>query len=141
MEDFKLSIRQTRDTFSIIALNAVILPWDDLDVGPNNRNWIATNELTGEHIGFCSVSDYGQGILFLSRSGLLRAYRGRNIQRRFIRVREQFAKRNGFKKIITYTNKENYQSMNSLIKSGYKFYTPEYKYVGETFHYFIKELE
>ena len=140
MENFKLSIRATEDLFSVLNLNSIILPGDDLNVEAHTYHWLASNKYTGEHIGFCSVSDFGHGILFLSRAGLLRPYRGRNIQRRFISIRESFARRNGFTKIITYTIKDNYQSMNSLIKSGYKLYTPEYEYVGDKFFYFIKEL-
>ena len=140
MGNSNISIRKTKDIFSVIALNNFIMPEDELNVDTNSYHWLASDKRTNQLIGFCSVSDYGQGILFLSRSGLLRSHRGRNIQRRFILIREQFAKRNGFKKIITYTTKDNYQSMNSLIKSGYQFYDPEYKYVGDDFFYFIKDI-
>jgi len=140
MASCSVYIRATKDLPLVISLNAVILPEDDLNVGHETYHWIATDKRSGEPVGFCSVSDIGHGILFLSRAGLLRSHRGRNIQRRFIKVRESFAKRNGFESIITYTLKDNYQSMSSLIKSGYKLYTPEYNYAGDDFYYFIKEL-
>lgn len=133
-------IRKTNKLEDVLILNALIFPEDDLDVGTKSYHWIARDKCAGEPIGFCSVSDFGEGILFLSRSGLLRKYRGRGIQRRFIKLRERFASRNDFEKIITYTLKDNYSSMASLIKSGYKVYNPEYNYVGDNVIYFIKEL-
>ena len=124
----------------VLILNSLIFPEDDLDVGPNSVHWTARDLCNKEPVGFCSVSDFGHGILFLSRAGLLREYRGRGIQRKFIRVRESFAKRNGYEVIITYTYKDNYQSMASLIKNGYKVYEPEYDYAGPDFIYFMKEI-
>jgi len=140
MVNYNISIREVKNLDPIILLNELIFPEDELDVGHNTFHWLARNKHNNEPIGFCSVSDFGEGILFLSRAGLLPEYRGRNIQRRFIRVREKFAMRNGYQKIITYTLKNNYNSISSLIKSDYHIYTPAYEYVGKEFTYFIKDL-
>jgi GNAT superfamily N-acetyltransferase len=141
MVNSNISICKTKKLDHVLNLNALIFPEDDLNVGDNTFHWIATDKRSKEPIGFCSVTDFGEGILFLSRAGLLPEYRGRNIQRKFIRLRERFARSNGYKKIITYTLKDNYQSMNSLFISGYKIYTPEFQYVGPGYMYYIKELE
>lgn len=140
MESSDIFIRQSNNISDVLALNYIIFPEDNLDVEHNTFHWLARNKRNNEPVGFCSVSDFGEGILFLSRAGLLPEYRGRNIQRRFITVREQFARRNGFEEIITYTLRNNYQSMSSLIKSGYHLYTPLYEYVGSDVLYFLKDI-
>jgi len=140
MENFNLSIRQTHNLDEILILNALIFPEDELDVSINTSHWVARDKHSGKPVGFCSVSDIGQGVLFLSRSGLLREYRGRNTQRKFIAIRERYARRHGFECIITYTLKDNYQSFSSLIKKGYELYDPEYDYVGGDVFYFRKKL-
>jgi L-amino acid N-acyltransferase YncA len=50
--------------------------------------------------------------------------RGHGLQRRLIKVREQQAKRNGWRACITYTAPDNFASANSLIKAGYRLYGP-----------------
>jgi hypothetical protein len=135
-----MNIRITQDIASILFLNDTIFPGEDLDVSSNTYHWIARDGDCGSRVGFCSCTDLGQGILFLSRSGLLREYRGNNTQRRFIRVRESFARKNNFKVIITYTHRHNFSSMNNLIKHGYQHYMPEIDYAGDDFIYFIKHI-
>jgi hypothetical protein len=41
--------------------------------------------------------------------------------------------------VITYTTYENHPSITNLIKSGFRFYTPHYRYAGAV-HYFQKVL-
>ena len=136
----KISVRKTKDLYSILALNEILFPEDELNVGDNIFGWIAYGGENREQVGFCTCTDLGHNLLFLSRAGLIRSYRGRNIQKRFIRVRENFGRKNGFKKVITYVHKFNYSSLANLIKSGYFIYTPEWNYAGDGFIYLIKDL-
>jgi len=133
-----MHLRKTNKLDDILILNAIIFPEDDLDVSKKTFHWIAKEG--SMPIGFCSAKDIGYRILYLTRAGVLKEHRGNGIQKRFIKARERFAKRNNFKKIITYTLKDNYQSIASLIKSGYLLYKPEYDYAGPEFVYLIKEL-
>lgn len=135
-----ISIRQTNKFDDVVVLNALIMPEDDIDVSSNTFHWIARDKHSGKQVGFCSVTDCGDGVLFLSRCGVLRNYRGRGTQKRFIAIREQFAKRRGFEAVVTYTLKDNYQSMVNLIKSGYEIYSPEYSWVGANVIYYRKKL-
>lgn len=135
-----VSVRKTDDLFSILFLNNLILPGDELDVSGRVHGWIATDCENGKQVGFCTSSYCGSGIMFLSRSGLVSTHRGRNLQRRFITVRERHAIKLGCNSIITYVHKTNYRSLSNLIKCNYLIYTPEYDYAGAEFVYLIKYI-
>lgn len=61
---------------------------------------------------------------YLSRSGVLTAYRGHGIQKRLIKARLAYAKLLGWSEIVTDTT-NNPASSNSLIACGFKLYSPE----------------
>lgn len=136
----KLVIQKTSDFLTILQLNEEIFPGEDLEVSKRVSAWIARDRNTGKLVGFCTSTDYGGGIFFLSRAGVLPEYQGNGIQRRLITVRELHARRSGVKKLITYVARHNYKSLANLIKSGFLIYDPEYAYVGEKFIYLIKYL-
>jgi GNAT superfamily N-acetyltransferase len=75
---------------------------------------------------------------FLYRTGVLKDYRGHGLQKRFIRVRETQAKKDGYKRIITYTSYDNYASANSLIACNYKLYRPPVDWGVKNAYYFQK---
>lgn len=66
----------------------------------------------------------------LTRAGVLKAHRGQGLQKRLIRVREAFAKREGYEGVLTYAANWNTPSIISLLKSGYFIYDPEVKAKG-----------
>lgn len=136
----KSNIKKTNDIFLILAMNNTIFPGDDLDVRQGLYCWIANCNTSGKPIGFCTLTDIGHKIGFLSRAGVIRDYRGHNLQRRFIRIRERFAKKLGLEKVITYVHNKNYSSLANLIKCGYIIYEPEYDYAGKEFIYLMKVL-
>lgn len=120
-------------------LHEKTLPGDEFYLHSGNHYWSIINS-NGNYCGFCMATDIGHNMVFLSRAGVLKRYRGKGLHKRMIRIREAFAKRNGFKILITYTTKDNYSSFSHLIKEGYKIYEPEYAYAGPNVFYFIKEI-
>lgn len=138
----EITVRRTNDLDLIEDMNSIIFPGEDLETGNNTYHWIARDKQSGKPVGFCSCSYIGHGILFLSRAGLLRKYRGRGLQKKFISLRESFAKKKEPKitSIITYVKKDNYTSLASLIKRGYRIYTPEWHYAGHEFFYVKKSI-
>lgn len=79
----------------------------------------------GQIIAYTALEIWTGGVGFLARSWVHPRHRGHGIQRRLIRVRERYAKRAGFKKLVSYTSNDNCPSANSLIRCGYKTYTPQ----------------
>lgn len=62
---------------------------------------------------------------YLKRTGVLQSHTGHGLQRRLIRMRESYARKQGWTTIITDTSRDSLPSSNNLIKAGYKLYEPE----------------
>lgn len=77
---------------------------------------------------------------YLSRSGVLPAFRGCGLQKVLIRRRIAWAKRQGLSWVITDTN-ENPASANSLIACGFRMYVPTPKWSFEHACYWRKFLK
>lgn len=78
---------------------------------------------------------------YLARAGVLPQARGYGLQRKLIRVREAYAKRSGYKVIVTDTANLNVASSNSLIACGYKLYTPHTRWGFASGNYWRKTLK
>ena len=135
-------IRKTNDIFECRYLHEKTLPEDEQYDHEGNVYWLIQHVESGEYVGFAIGTDIGDGLFFLSRSGVLKSHRGQGLHKRLIRVREQYAKRNGFSHVITYTSHTNPQSFSHLIKLKYEIYEPDYAWVGYNgIFYFRKKLK
>lgn len=133
-------IRKTNDLELIQTLNAEIFPQDLLHTDHKTAAWVLYDD-KDEPVAFCTCRNSGYGILFMDRAGIKKEHRKKGLHRKLIKAREAYAKKNGFKKIITYVMKENYASLFTLVRCDYEMYTPEYKYAGENVIYVIKEFK
>lgn len=102
--------------------------------------WIAYQDK--EPIGFCGVtpSTYRRNTGYLKRAAVLREHRGHRLQRRFVRVRENYARKHGWEALYTDTVDYNVGSSNNLIACGYKLFEPEPRWNGDHFLYWRKML-
>lgn len=77
-------------------------------------------------IGFCGIhrSSCFKRTAYLCRVAVAQYHQGFGLQKRLIRVREKWARRNDIICVITDTDSENYASSNSLINCGYKMWEP-----------------
>lgn len=124
----KFTIRRTKDVQLVRSLDAECFK-DEADMTfEGHYLWIARDE-RGEIAGYAAmqITDSGTAA-FLSRCGVLPAFRGKGLQKQFIRVRERTARKLGVRNLITYTNTVNLGSINSLIASGYRLYRPAYSW-------------
>lgn len=130
----KISLRQTDDVEEIRELHALAFagsPWP----GDDHTFWIARDE-TGKAVGFCSVVYWAaRACAFLSRAAVVKEASGQGLQRRMIRARLRWAKAQGIKRAITYTELRNSKSLVNLLRCGFRFYTPQLAYVGDEYHY------
>ena len=74
--------------------------------------------------GILEPSQQWLDTVYLSRAGVLPAWRGQGLQRRLIALRERLARRQGFVWMISDTT-DNVPSSNNLIKAGYKLIAPK----------------
>lgn len=111
-------------------------------VVPEAYGWWWLAWLDKEPVAFAglteSVSEPGAGYLY--RSGVMRTHRGKKLQRRLIRAREAKARKLGMDALLTDTT-FNTASSNSLIKAGYKLYTPVKPWGFNNTLYWRKEMK
>lgn len=74
-------------------------------------------------VAYCGM-DISWTSSYLCRAGVLKAARGKGLQKRLIRVRERMARKLGFKRMTTYTHKTNKYSLANLTSLGYKKFKP-----------------
>lgn len=81
-----------------------------------------------------------EGYGYLARAGVYKSNRGEGLQVRMIRLRERLARKLGLKIMVCDTHKHNVHSSNSLIRCGYRLYTPAEPWGLEDSLYWIKKL-
>lgn len=112
-------------------------PEDCFDYG---KWWVVTYKR--EPIAFAGItpSTLGDGIGYLKRSGVLPDHRGRGLQRRLLRVREQYAASQGWHRAVTDTT-ENVPSANNMIRAGYILFDPKPRWAFEHSLYWTKTIK
>ena len=82
--------------------------------------WVAYDVEDGKPVGFCGLIDgRWPRTGYLNRAGVIVAARGHGLQRRFIRVREAFARKQGWWRLRTDVC-DTPQSVNNLTATGYR---------------------
>lgn len=132
-------IRQTQDFGLILELNNRIFPEDKLDLDEKTVAWIIYDS-DNKPAAFCTARRLSHGILYMDRAGVLSAHQKKGLHRKLIKARENYAKRNNYKKLITYVLKTNYASLFTLVRCDFKMYTPGYAYAGKEVLYLMKEF-
>lgn len=131
-------IRITKDVELVKKLHELAFPADDWYDSARSIYWVIWCD--GEPVGFAMLSETDDDYVFYSRAGVLKDHRGKGLQLRLLKVREQYAKKKGFKKAITYTKIDNISSNRNLQKAKYWLYIPKYEYADKDCLYWIKEL-
>lgn len=131
-------IRKSQNVSLVHALHKEIMPADSFYDHDGNHYWIVYIRQSKKPIGFAIGTNLGDGIFFLSRAGVLSAWRGQGLHKRLIKVREEFAKKWDFNYCITYVKQTNPQSFSSLMKCGYEVYQPDFPYGTKNSLYFRK---
>lgn len=103
---------------------------------PDGEYWGAW--LDGALVGFSGLKPSQQitDCVFLHCSGVEPEARGSRIQRKMIRVRCNWARKNGFMYARTYTIPSNPASSRSLIACGFRPYWPNYAWAGNVCYWF-----
>ena len=82
----------------------------------------------------------GTDQLYLCRVGVIRSARGNGLQRRLVRVRLQWGRKQGLKEVLTDTVNWNVASSNNLIKEGFTLFVPGYYWAGADSLYWCRNL-
>lgn len=135
-------IRQEPMPLAVIPLDEICFPADDRINPADSLWWIAWHgkqPVAYAGLRLCRL-EQNLGAAFLCRAGVIPAHRGRGLQKRLIRVRENAARKLAITELVTYCVTYNAPSINSLIRCGYRTYNPATKYGGPNAVYFRKPL-
>lgn len=134
-------IARCKDEFLIYGLDRAIFP-HDLKVGYEDAYWWVAFDSEDAPVGYAGLrpSLQKEQAGYLCRVGVLPHARGNGLQKRFIRVRERFARKGGMIELRTDTAPFNIASMRSLIKTGYLPFMPEEEWGVDNAVYWRKVL-
>jgi GNAT superfamily N-acetyltransferase len=134
--------QHTTPDFGVLkVLQLACLP-DDEPVFPENGSWWVGYDMTSRQpiaFGLVKPSSQWRDTAYLARAGVLPAYRGQGLQRRLITLRERFARRQGYRWMISDTT-DNTPSANNLIKAGYRLLDPSSPWASSDTLYWVKDL-
>jgi len=113
-----VGLRQELET-----LQRACLP-EDTPVFPENGVWWVGLD-GSQAVAFCLIEPSCQWLdtAYLARSGVLKAWRGQGLQKKMIGIRERYAKKAGYRWMISDTT-DNPPSANSLMSRGYRIFDP-----------------
>ena len=132
-------LKRTNDTELIFAHDRLMFPDSSrVTEEPGNAYWIVTDD-DGEVVAYASVralrvesgDPEWSATAFLSRAGVHPSARRKGLQKRLIRARVSWARRNGFKRVVTYTAWGNVPSLRALVRCGFLPYLPSYHWAGD----------
>jgi len=83
--------------------------------------WIAT--VDGMDAGYCGIKEHEPGVAYLCRAGVIPRFRGGGLQKLMIRRRLAWARKEGFKSVVSDTC-DSPASANSLIACGFRMFSP-----------------
>lgn len=133
-------IRKTKCTLLPQHIHKQIMPCDNFDNVPGSVHWLVL-AVDGSAVGFASARIItAENVVFLSAAGVLPCARGKGLQRKLIRARCNWARRQGCTHAITYTVADNYASYSNLQKCGFALYPPANAYRGRDVLYWRKVL-
>jgi GNAT superfamily N-acetyltransferase len=134
-------IHQCKDFSAVSKLNEDIfmeeLTEDDLE----GSAWWMVSSKDGP-VAFAGVHMHTKCYASLIRVGIEEEHRGHGLQRKLIRVRVRWAKKQKAKGVVTYTLADNIASSNNLIKEGFRLFEPlePWDDEEEPVLYWLKEL-
>jgi GNAT superfamily N-acetyltransferase len=138
-----ITIRQIRDFTKVrqelLVLQKACLPHDEPVFPENGVWWIGKHNNQNTCFALIQPSSQWEDTAYLARAGVLEAWRGHGLQRRLIRVREAWAKKAGYRWMISDTT-DNVPSSNNLMRCGYKLIEPSAPWANDISLYWTKRL-
>jgi GNAT superfamily N-acetyltransferase len=101
------------------SLTAALAEWNWLVNSKKHHWWVVFNNCCKSWVAYGGLSLYDNETVCFGPDLVLQAMRGRGLQRKLIEVRERWAKRNGYRRLIAVTTYDNIYSANNFIRRGW----------------------
>lgn len=136
-----MEIVKTKDKSTCTLLNKLIFPNQPWSISHDEALWLVKDG-DGVAVGFaaCKPVSGEDGVLYLTRAGLLEEFRGKGIQKKLIEKRLEWGRKSNYNLSITYTSRFNAPSFANLQKCGFKLYIPDNRWAGKKMLYWRKKL-
>ena len=136
----KVTIRQTKRLILINELNnrPEFFPEDPITNIANHIWFIA--KVGRQVIGWAGMTIRPHAVASIYRTGVIEEFRGMGLKRKLVRAMEREALKRGCTMMTSYCATDNAQSANSLIRSGYQIYWPEFVWLDGAWIYWRKRL-
>lgn len=109
--------------------------WDE------DAEWWVVEDHTGGSVAFGGLRTSKDELgAYLCRSGVHPLVRGQGLQRKLIKARETWARKQGLKFLTTDTVFGNYHSANNLIASGFRMFNPISPWGADDSSYWRKDF-
>jgi GNAT superfamily N-acetyltransferase len=114
-------------------MDRIMFSEDKPDNPEDGIYWIMRERATSEPVGFSGMRllPSEAGVALRTRSGVSRACRGKGLQRRLIRVSQDYCRNNGIHTLLATTMCWNAASINNFIRCGFKTYDPQWRWMDE----------
>jgi predicted GNAT family acetyltransferase len=136
----KITIRQTKRVILIEELNArkEFFPEDPIEKVDRHVWFLA--KAGKQIVGWAGVTIKSNAVASICRTGVFPEFQNRGVKRRLVKAMERYAMKQGCTMMTSYCATDNVASANSLIKSGYKIYWPEFIWAEGSWIYWRKRL-
>jgi ribosomal protein S18 acetylase RimI-like enzyme len=117
-----MKLYKTTDYQRLALMDSQLFPDDYPVVDWNQCVWFIGIE-NGVDVCYCGIKMY-DNVAYLSRAGVMPGSQGRGFQRKMIKKRLEYARKNDVDRIVTDTVVSNIASNNNLMKMGFRMYNP-----------------
>jgi GNAT superfamily N-acetyltransferase len=101
------------------SLTASLAEWNWLINSKKHHWWVVFNKCCKSWVAYGGLSLYDRNTLWFGPDLVLASARGQGLQRKLIKLREHWAKKNGFTRLIAVTDYSNIYSANNFIRNGW----------------------
>ncbi len=117
----KYRIARIADTEEMRAIHKMAFGGDRWP-GDDHEFWVMY-DAGGAVVAFASAVLLATEVAYLSRCAVVLKHRGKGIQKRMIRERMKWAKKEGARLVVTHVHRNNFASLMSLLGEGFRFIT------------------
>lgn len=142
MHNKRIVIRRTKRVHLIEDMDRACFPGEPIKGKDLNESVWFLATVDGKPAGYAGIRVVDGISGYLCRAGVLTEFQGHGLQKKLIKARERWARKQGLNSLITYTCLSAVRSPNSLIACGFKLYHPAKAWAGGSYQwlYFRKFL-
>jgi L-amino acid N-acyltransferase YncA len=139
LEGITMSIKLVKDPRKVSESLASHLEKWNWFLNSKTYYWFVVFDKQGRWVGYGALSIYDRDTIYLGPSYVCEQMRGCGLQRKLIKARERWARKQGYTRAISVVDYNNLYSANNLIKCGYLLRKPWPGFAQEYLYLFFEK--